>query len=643
MGQSCRAQAAVESSTDTAANRFGTCRLKRIITSWMPVKEGELDMTKKVRDRSKVDLQYKWNSDSVFPSVEDWHASFQQVEQLLETVKGFGGKLGNGPNVLLKALESVEELTTEADKVIFFAGMSANVDTTDENASALRDQAQSLASKVAAGISFLNPEIVALGQDRIEAWLESEKALKKYMHFFDDLFRRQSHLRSVEVEELLGLIQSPFSGTSMTYSMLTDADFKFPPAETIDGDTYELTQGTLRGILAGPDRNARQTAWDQFYDKHLVYKNTLASNLITSIKQNVLLMNARRHSSTLSASLFDDNIPEVVFHKLIEVFQANIPTWHRYWALRRRILGVEELHPYDIWAPLTDSPVVVEYEQAARWVVEGLQPMGEEYTQALERGLFKDRWVDVYPTKGKRKGAFSSGVKGTFPFINLNFNKNILSLSTLAHETGHAMHSYLTWRNQPKLYCSKSLFVAEVASNFHQAMVRSHLFEEMAASEFQISLIEEAMANFFRYFLVMPTLARFELETHQRVERGQPLVARDMIDLCADLFAEAFGSEMTFDHDRIGIQWATFQHLYRDYYVFKYATGISAAHSLARGIQQGGRAEVEDMLRFLKAGSSVYPMEALAIAGVDMIQSKPIEETFQVMEGMLDRLDDLTN
>jgi oligoendopeptidase F len=424
--------------------------------------------------------------------------------------------------------------------------------------------------------------------------------------------------------------------------MLTDADFEFQPAETESGDEVDLTQGTLRGILAGVDRTARQTAWAHFTDKHLAYRNTLASNLVTSMKQSVLLMHARRYSSTLSASLFDDNLPEIVFHKLIEVFQSNLPTWHRYWALRRRILGVEELHPYDIWAPLTDSPVKVEYEQAARWVVQGLTPMGDEYTHALERGLFQESWVDVFPTKGKRKGAFSWGVKGTHPFINLNFNGNILSLSTLAHETGHAMHSYLTWQNQPKVYGDYSLFVAEVASNFHQAMVRSFLFSEMDDPNFQISLIEEAMANFFRYFLVMPTLARFELETHQRIERGQPLVAGDMIDLCAELFAEAFGLEMEFDHDRMGIQWATFGHLYRDYYVFKYATGISAAHSLAGRILDGGQTDVDAMLRFLKAGSSLYPLEALAVAGVDMTQSTPIEETFQVMERLLDRLDELT-
>jgi oligoendopeptidase F len=544
---------------------------------------------------------------------------------------------------LYEALEATEALTTMADQVFFFAGMSSSVDTTDEAATALRDQAQSLAAKVAAGISFINPEIVALGQHTIEDWIESDPALKKYAHFFDDLFRRQSHLRSVEVEELLGLLNSPFRGTGMTYGMLTDADFKFSPAITEADDTFELTQGTLRGILANPDRKARQMAWDHFTDKHLEYKNTLASNLITSIKQSVLLMTARRHSSTLSASLFDNNIPEVVFHKLIEVFQSNLPTWHRYWALRRRILGVKELRPYDVWAPLTDSPAVIEYEQAARWVVDGLQPMGKAYTQALEQGLFEDRWVDVYPTKGKRKGAFSWGVKGTHPFINMNFNRNILSLSTLAHETGHAMHSYLTWQNQPKVYCDYSLFVAEVASNFHQAMVRSFLFGELNDPNFQISVIEEAMANFFRYFLVMPTLARFELETHQRIERGQPLTAKDMIDLCADLFAEAFGSEMAFDHDRIGIQWATFGHLYRDYYVYQYATGISAANSLAQGIRDGGQKEVDAMLDFLRAGASVYPLQALAMAGVDMTQSKPIEETFQVMEGMLDRLEELTS
>jgi oligoendopeptidase F len=592
--------------------------------------------------RSDVDDQYKWNQASVFASVENWQASFDKVEGLLNSVAAFSGQLGQDSDTLFQALEAAEALTTLSDQVVFYAGMASSVDTTDESAAALWDQAQSLAARVAAGISFLNPEIVALGQDTVENWLETNTSLDKYNHYFDDLFRRQSHLRSVEVEELLGLLQSPFRGTGNTYSMLTDADFKFASAETEAGEALDLTQGTLRGILAGSDRKARQNAWDHFTDKHLAYKNTLASNLVTSLKQSVLLMRSRRHSSTLSAALFDDNLPEIVFHKLIEVFRSNLPTWHRYWALRRRILGVEELHPYDIWAPLTASPVVVEFEQAARWVIQGMAPMGDEYTQALERGLFQDGWVDVFPTKGKRKGAFSWGVKGTHPFINLNFNRNILSLSTLAHETGHAMHSYLTWQNQPKMYSRYSLFVAEVASNFHQAMVRNFLSKEIDDLNFQISLIEEAMANFFRYFLVMPTLARFELETHQRIESGQPLVAGDMIDLCAELFADAFGSEMVFDHERIGIQWATFGHLYRDYYVFKYATGISAAHSLASRIQNGGLSEVDEMLDFLKAGSSRYPLDVLALAGVDMTQATPIEETFQVMESMLDRLDELT-
>jgi oligoendopeptidase F len=599
-------------------------------------------MASLVRNRDEIENQYKWNAESVFKNVDDWQARFQRSTELLEAAKAYSGRLGEGAQVLFEALEAAEALSTLADRVSFYAGMSASVDTSDDIANGLREQAIGLSARVAASISFLQPEIVSLGQEVVQSWLEAESALKKYEHYLDDLFRRQRHLRSAEVEELLGLLQSPFRGTGMTYSMLTDADFVFSPAETEGEETVELTQGTLRGILAKSDRKARQTAWDQFHDKHLEYKSTLASNLLTSIKQSVLVMQARRYKSTLAASLFNDNIPEQVFHKLIEVFQAHLPIWHRYWALRRRILGVEELHPCDIWAPLTTSPVVVEYEQAARWVVDGMKPMGTEYTEALERGLFEDRWVDVYPTKGKRKGAFSWGVKGTYPFINMNFNNNILSLSTLAHETGHAMHSYLTWLRQPKVYSDYSLFVAEVASNFHQAMVRHLLFEEMSDPGFQISVIEEAMANFYRYFLVMPTLARFELETHERIERGQPLVAKDMIDICADLFAEAFGSEMVYDRQRIGIQWATFGHLYRDYYVFQYATGISAAHSLAQGITDGGGNEVEAMLDFLGAGSSIYPLEALARAGVDMTSPKPIEATFKVMESMLDRLDELT-
>jgi oligoendopeptidase F len=437
------------------------------------------------------------------------------------------------------------------------------------------------------------------------------------------------------------MLSDPFGGARSTSSKLTNADFQFAPAEASDGSTLPVTQGTLRKILASADRTARRTAWEHYSDQYLAFKNTLAASLATSIKQNVFQMRARGHASTLEAALFAHHIPVEVFHNLIDTFRRNLPTWHRYWAIRRRALGVEALHPYDIWAPLTETQPEVPYEQAVAWICDGLAPMGEDYVEQVRTGCLEQRWVDVYPNQGKRAGAFSSGSYGTHPFIMMSYNDNLLSLSTLAHELGHSMHSFLARKHQPITYSRYSLFVAEAASNFHQAMVRAHLLQANPDPTFQINVIEEAMSNFHRYFFIMPTLARFELETHQRVERGEGLTADDMIDLMAGLFGEGYGNEMHVDRDRVGITWATFGHLYVDYYVYQYATGISGANALAKRILSGTTGAVDDYLGFLKAGGSMYALDALNMAGVDLTTPEPVEVAFGVLADLVDKLDAL--
>ena len=437
------------------------------------------------------------------------------------------------------------------------------------------------------------------------------------------------------------MLSDPFSGVSGTARMLTNADFNFQPAITSDENEVPLTQGTLNKILAGADRQSRQTAWENYTDLYLDFKNTLTQNLTTSIKQNVFQMRVRDHPSTLEAALFKYDIPVQVFHNLIDTFQKNLPTWHRYWAIRRKALGLEILRPYDAWAPLIKDRPMVSYEQAVEWISQGLTPMGAEYVGILRDGCTKNRWVDIYPNEGKRAGAFSAGSPGTYPFILMSYGDTVFSLSTLAHELGHSVHSYLTWENQPIVYSNYSIFVAEVASNFHQVMVRAYLLENNPDPDFQIGVIEEAMANFHRYFLIMPTLARFELEMHEAVERGESVTAERMIDRCADLFTEAYGEAMEIDRDRVGILWATFGHLYVDYYVFQYATGISGAHALSKRILSGVEGAVDDYLSFLKAGSSLYPIDALKVAGVDLTKPDAVEETFQILAGMVDRLEEL--
>jgi oligoendopeptidase F len=397
----------------------------------------------------------------------------------------------------------------------------------------------------------------------------------------------------------------------------------------------------LDKLLGEEDREARRTAWESHMDAHLAVKNTLASNLSTSIKNNLFTSRARRYPSSLEAALFVDNLPAEVFHNLIDTFRQNLPTWRRYWTVRRRALSVDVLQPYDVWAPLTNKKPELSFDQAVEWICAGLAPLGDAYVSTLRRGCLEERWIDRYPNQGKTDAQFSAGWKGTYPFILMRFDGELSAMSTLAHELGHSMHSYLTWQTQPMIYSQYSLFAAEVASNFNQAMVRAHLLAQNPDRDFEISVIEEAMNNFHRYFFIMPTLARFELETHQRLERGQGLTADDMIELMADLFAEAFGPDVAFDRQRMGMTWATFGHLYADYYVYQYATGISGANALARRILAGEPGSAEAYLGFLKAGGSLYPLDALRRAGVDLLTPKPVEATFAVLAGLVDRLEKL--
>jgi oligoendopeptidase F len=601
-------------------------------------------MANKVLPRNKIDRKYKWNAESVFPSDEAWAKEVDKIIKDTEKVKQYQGSLAEGPSVLLDTLKAVDKLVARAQTAFMYAGFLYNVDTTNQKSAGMFGKAQGMYGQVASAVSFIDPEILAIGRKKLDQWMNENAGLAAYKHALDDLFRKQAHVRSADVEEILGLVIDPLSGPSNSTSMLTNADFKFKPVKDEAGRVIEITQGNYdTQLMHHPSRKVRKAAYKTYMDQHLAYKNTLAANLSTSIKANVFYMRARRHESTLAASLFNLNIPTEVFHNLIDTFKKNLPVWHRYFELRRKALRVKKLAYYDMWAPITKKKVKVPFEKAIELICESLAPMGREYVETIRRGTLRDRWVDVYPNVGKGQGAFSWGAQGTHPFIMMSYTDEVTSMSTLAHELGHSMHSYLTWKNQPFTYTNYSLFVAEVASNFHQAMMRGHLLNsDKIDRHFKLALIEEAIGgNFFRYFFQMPTLARFELETHQRAERGEPLTADSMIALMADLFAEGFGPNFNLDRERVGMTWSTFGHLFQDYYVYAYATGISGAHAAAGRILRGEPNAVKDYLGFLKSGSSDYSLNVLEKAGIDLTSPRTVEETFAVMEGYVDRMEEL--
>ena len=596
-----------------------------------------------VPTRSEVDPRHTWNAESVFATVDDWAAELAALSAGLGELDRFKGHLGDGPDVLADALESTQAYGQRVEMLLIYAALTESVDRSDQAATVRAGQAGSLYGQVAGAMAYIEPELLAIGQDRLTEWVATEPRLSQYAHYFDTLFRRQAHVRSSEVEEVIGLAADAFGGTRSTFSKLTDSDFKFRPVTLPGQDDLPVTQGTAGDLIQSPDRDVRRIAWENYHDQYLAYKNTLAGNLSASIKQNVWLSRVRRYESTLDMALYDDNIPSAVFHNLLDTFKRHRSVWHRYFDVRRRALGVESLHTYDIWAPLTADKPAVPYEQAVEWIAAALAPLGDAYAGQLRRGCLDERWVDIYPNEGKSSGAFSWGCQGTYPFIVMSYTDDANSMGTLAHELGHSMHSFLSWENQPHVYSNYSLFAAEVASNFNQAMLRAYLLEQDIDRQLKIAVLEEAMSNFHRYFLEMPTLALFELEMHRREERGQGLTADDMIAYMADLFAETYGDAAAVDPQRDGIRWATFGHLYADYYVYQYATGISGANALARRVLSGQSGAAADYLGFLSAGGSRYPLEALRSAGVDLTQPAPVEAAFEVLGGLIDKLDALVN
>ncbi|HSR26356.1 MAG TPA: oligoendopeptidase F, partial [Candidatus Eisenbacteria bacterium] len=605
------------------------------------VSEEDLHMTATLRARSEIPVEDTWDVGSIFPGDAGWEAECDRLAATLPELDRFHGRLAQGADVLAELLAASERVSRSLDRVLVYAIMRSSVDATDETAAALADRARGLGSRVQAALAFVEPELLAVGVETLRRWVADHEPLAVYAHWVELLGRRAPHVRSAEVEEVLGLAAEPLDGAASVHGVLANADLRFRQAVGADGGEREVAQGVYNELLASPDRELRRTAWESYTDAHLATARTMAACLATAVKRDAFLARARRYRDSLDAALSPNHIPVEVFHNVIDALRDHAGTWHRYWRLRRRALGLDALREYDTRAPLA-CRVEVGFRQAVEWISDGMAPLGEDYVDDLRRGVLEQRWVDAHPNRGKRQGAFSIGRPGTRPFVFMSYGGSLGSMSTLAHELGHSMHNLTTSRSQPYVYSRYGLFLAEVASNFNQALVRAHLLARETDPALQVALLEEGIGNFHRYLLVMPTLSRFELEIHDRVERGEPLTAEGMTELMAGLLAEVYGPEVEMDRRRSGILWAQFSgHLYRGFYPYQYATGIAAAHALADGVLAEGRPAAERYRRFLATGGSMYPLDALRLAGVDMATREPLDRGFAVLARYVDRLEEL--
>ncbi len=595
-------------------------------------------------NREDAPAESTWNREGVYESWDAWEADLEMAHKELPELINFSGRLKDGPATLVDWFDVHGKHWRRMMKLFLFTRMAIFVDGGDVEAKGHYGQVMGLQGKFNASIAFAKTEMQEIGETLL-VWADEDPRLGKYTHYFDNLLRQKPHQRSAEVEEVLSMLEEPFSGVSSAANDLTNTDMKFAEAVDSQGNTHPVHQATIppTGIQSS-DRERRRTAWENFCDSHLAMQNTLAGIYISFVKQQVFLTKVRGFDSVLEARLFPSGLPVEVFHTLIDAYQKNLPVWHRYWDVKRKILKVETLHPYDIWAPILENPPVIPYKQSVDWICEALSPLGDEYVKVMRKGCLEERWVDYAPNIGKMQGGGSSPCIGMPPFIFISNDNTVMSMSALAHELGHAMHFHFTAENQPDVYNdffeSMNGAVMETASNFNQAMARAYLREARRDDRnFQIALIDEAFFIFHRYFFIMPTLARFENEVYTRAQQGKLLNAIVLNQIMREFFAEGYGDTMTDDPDRTSITWAQFAHLYFPFYTFQYAVGISAAHALANSVLSGNQRSAQNYINFLRAGNSMSTVDLLNLAGVDMTSPEPIEKTFDVLAAMVKQLE----
>jgi oligoendopeptidase F len=589
--------------------------------------------------RTEVDPTYTWDLASLYATEGEFLADSASVPAAIEELAGYRGRLGSSSSVLGDFFERYWATTIRMDRLGNYARLPVTVDQGDQHARERAGAHQALAARFEAATAFVAPELLDIGTAKLAGMIGADPRLAHMGRFVEQLEKRRPHVRSGEVEGILSAAKDPVSALEKAYNSLANGEMAFATI-THAGQGYEVARSTYPKLRMSDDRELRRKAYESYTDGFLSFEDTFTELYVGRVKQSVFLARARGYPSTVEEQLAPREVPRSVLDSVVDTFTANLGVWHRYWEARRTILGVEALGEHDVFARLGTEAFDVPYQQAIDWIVAGMEPLGPEYIEPMRRGLLYDRWVDVYPNKGKRDGAFCSRAYGHQPQVMMSFQGELESMSTLAHELGHAMHGVLLDQAQPLVYANYSMVMAETASNFNQALVRSHLLDTLTRPHERLAVLEEAFYNFHRYFFIMPTLVRFELAAHQAVERGEGLTSTKLNASMQALFQEGYGDAIRAD-ERTGITWAQFGHLYVPFYTFQYAAGIAAAAALAADVHAKVDGAVDRYLAFLRVGSSQPPIDALRDAGVDLTTSAPIEKAFGVLEGYVSELEEI--
>ncbi len=591
--------------------------------------------------RSDVPVQYTWNLEDIYKTPALWEDDFKWAESAIKKYDTFKGKLGNSSADLLSCLKFDDEVGIKIRRLGLYASLSKDLDLGNNENQARYDRLTALESKVSAASSFIRPEILEIPEDKLWGFVKNEEGLKVYKHQLDDLLRTKAYTLTPKEEELMALSAPVREIPYNVFSMFDNADIQFPTVKDENGEDFKISHGRYYAAMYSTDRDFRERVYKGMYVPYEDYKNTFSALFNGNIKALIFDAKARKYNSTREAALDANNIPLAVYDNLVNTCNQNLQPLQRWAKLKKKILGVDSLHPYDTYVTLFPSvKKEYTYEQSKDILLKALKPLGEDYLKNLKHA-FDNRWIDVVETKGKRSGAYSSGVSyGVHPYVLLNWSNQLNDVFTFAHEMGHNMHSFYTEKNQPYPYANYSIFVAEVASTANEALLLDYLIEHAETKEEKLALIEKQLNNIQTTFYRQTRFAEFEELVHKKTENGEALTSESLCKYFGDMYQKYWGPEMVVDKGET-YSWARIPHFYYDFYVYQYATSYAASQELVSHIKKEGQPAIDRFLNFLKSGSSKYPIDVLKTAGVDMTSPKPVLAVVNKMNELLDKMEKL--